>query len=142
LSSIIVSGVDQNGWFEKPGPATAETAISAPVSGAVPAIRRFKRGSVIAYSFSLHNARVDKSAGRTNLTIKVNLYRDGKLVSEGEAAPLKTDGQVDLTRIDDFGYLRLSQTEPGDYALQIVIRDLLGGKNAVSSQWVDFEVVD
>ena len=38
--------------------------------------------------------------------------------------------------------MQLSQTEPGEYALQLIVRDTLGGKEAVSSQWIDFDVVD
>ena len=30
---------------------------------------------------------------------------------------------------------------PGEYALQIIVRDLLGGKDSVTSQTIDFEVV-
>lgn len=142
LSGLAIAGVDEKGGFQKLGPTTAETAINLPVSNAVPAIRRFKRGSVVAYSYSIYNARLGNAGGQPNITLQVNLYKDGKLIAEGPPAAWKPENQTDLTRINDFAYMRLSQTEPGEYALQLIVRDTLAGKNAVSSQWVDFEVVD
>ena len=102
----------------------------------------FRAGSVVAYSYSIYNARLDKTTTQPKITIQVNLYKDGKLIAEGAPSAWKPENQTDLTRINDFAYMRLSQTEPGEYALQLIVRDLAAGKNAVSSQWVDFEVVD
>ena len=52
--------------------------------------------------------------------------------------------QTDWTRIKDFGYLQIKpQMAAGDYNVQIIITDLLAnGKNTVTSQSVDFEVVE
>jgi hypothetical protein len=45
-----------------------------------------------------------------------------------------------MTRISDYGYLRLQPEAPaGDYALQVVVRDTKS--NETTSQWIDFEVV-
>ena len=46
---------------QQPGPTTAETAIELPSSEAVPAVRRFKRGAVAAYAYTIYNARLDKA---------------------------------------------------------------------------------
>lgn len=142
LSGVSIAGVDDKGNFERLGPTTAETAIGLPASSAVPSIRRFKRGSIVAYSYSIYNARLDKTTNKPNITLQVNLYKDGKLIAEGAPSPWKPENQADLTRINDFGYMRLTQTEAGEYALQLIVRDTLGGKDAVSSQWIDFDVVD
>lgn len=142
LSGLSIAGVDDKGNFEKLGPTTAETAIGLPASNAVPSIRRFKRGSIVAYSYSIYNARFDKTTNQPKITLQVNLYKDGKLIAEGAPAPWKPENQTDLTRISDFGYMQLSQTEAGEYALQLIVRDTLGGKDAVASQWIDFDVVD
>lgn len=142
LSGLSIAGVDDKGNFEKLGPTSAETAIGLPASSAVPSIRRFKRGSIVAYSYSIYNARLDKTTNQPKITLQVNLYKDGKLVAEGTPAQWKPENQTDLTRINDFGYMQLSQTEPGEYALQLIVRDTLGGKDAVASQWIDFDVVD
>lgn len=143
VSGLTVAGVDTAGKFERLGPTTAGNAIKLPTSDAVPAIRRFKRGSVIAYSYSIYNAKQNKSSGRPQLSIAVNLYKDGKLLVEGKQNTAEIESQTDWNRIRDFAYMRLDkQAAPGEYALQIVVRDLLGGKDSVSSQWIDFDVVD
>lgn len=142
LSGLSIAGVDDKGNFEKLGPTTAETAIGLPASSAVPSIRRFKRGSIVAYSYSIYNARLDKTTNQPKITLQVNLYKDGKLIAEGAPSPWKPENQTDLSRISDFGYMQLSQTEAGEYALQLIVRDTLGGKDAVASQWIDFDVVD
>ncbi|MEJ7623518.1 MAG: VWA domain-containing protein [Pyrinomonadaceae bacterium] len=143
LSAVTISGVDAAGKFETPAESSAQNAIALPASPGVPAIRRFRRGSIVAYSYSAYNAKLDRANGQPNLTIQTNLYKDGQLVVEGQPQPVDAKGQKDLARISDFAYMRLNtSTEPGDYALQITVRDLAGGKDAVSSQWVDFEVID
>ncbi len=143
VAGLSVAGVDGNGKFERLAPTTAANAITLPSSGATPAIRRFKRGSVIAYSYAIYNAKLSKSAGKPQLAISVNLYKDGKLLVEGKQNTAEIESQTDWSRIRDFAYMRLDATaEPGEYALQIVVRDLLGGKDAVTSQSIDFEVVE
>ncbi|MEQ1765055.1 MAG: hypothetical protein ABL984_18155, partial [Pyrinomonadaceae bacterium] len=141
LSGLTVSGVDQNGKFETVGPTTAETAITLPTSHATPSIRQFRPGSVVAYAYSVYNARTDKTSGKPNLAVTVNIYRDGKLILPGNENPAQLETQPDWTRISDYGFVRLNpQAEPGDYAVQVIVKDLLGGKNAVTSQWIDLEV--
>ena len=72
--------------------------------------------------------------------VQVRLYKDGEVVTDGAAQALKLEAQTDVTRIADYGYLRLQpELAPGDYALQIVISDQNTGET--SSQWIDFEVM-
>ncbi len=142
VSGLTVAGTDKDGKFQTLAPTTAANAITLPDSPGVPAIRQFRPGAIIAYSYSIYNARLNRSAGRPNLAISVNLYKDGKLVTEGTQNTAEIEKQTDWSRINDFAYMRLNPSaEPGDYALQIVVRDLLGGKDAVSTQTIDFEVV-
>lgn len=143
LSGLSVSGVDQNGKFEAVISTTAENAITLPSSGSTPSIRRFKAGAVVAYAYSIYNSRVDKTTKKPNVAITVNLYKDGNLVVPGKEAPAQFEEQADWKRIHDFGYIRLNpQAEAGEYALQVIVRDLLGGKNSITSQWIDLEVVN
>jgi len=142
LSGLTVTGVDANGKFEIPRASTAETAISLPPSTAVPAIREFRRGSIIAYAYTIYNAQIDKATGRADIEVRMNLYRDGKLVLEGPPQKADLQNQSDWSRIADFAYMRLNQqTEPGDYTLQLIVRDMLAPvKQSTSSQYIDFEV--
>lgn len=143
LSGLTVSAVDQNGKFVTPAEVKPENALALTATTAVPAIRKFQRNTVLAYAYKLYNAQLDKNTGQPNLTLQLNLYRGGKLISEGAPQPVQLEAQADLTRISDYGYLRLKpNVELGDYALQIIVKDLLAkGKNQVATQWIDFEVI-
>ncbi len=144
LSGLTITHVDSTGKFDTPAAPTAETAISMPVSTAVPAIRKFFRGSIVAYLYTIYNAKLDRASGLPRLSVKTNLYQSGKLIAEGPPQEIDLKDQKDLTRIETFGYMQLSKTaDPGDYAIQIIVTDIAeGSKGAVSSQWIDFEVID
>jgi VWFA-related protein len=143
VSGVTVTQVDQDGKFTFPAPSTAENAISLPPSDSVAAIRRFRAGSTLAYGYTVYNARLDRATGKPDVSVQVNLFKDGKLVIQGLPQLAVFDKQADWARIADFAYLRLNPAlTPGDYALQVVITDqLASGKSAVSSSWVNFEVV-
>jgi hypothetical protein len=142
VSGLMVTGVDAAGKFSMPAAADPSNAFALPASPAVPGIRMFRRGSVIAYPYYVYNA---KHAGRDkpNLTVEVNLFQEGKLVIDGEPRPADLQPQADWSRISDYGYLRLNQQVPaGEYVLQVIVRDLSAGKNAIATQWTDFQIVD
>ena len=143
VSGLTISGVDSAGIFETPAATRIENALSVASSSMVPAIRRFRRGSIVAYSYTIYNARLDRATSQPRLSTQMNLYKDGQLIVEGPLHNAEIKPQTDWSRINDFAYVKLIEAlTPGDYALQIVVKDALGGKNAVSSQWVDFEIVD
>ena len=143
LSGLVLTQTDTQGKFEVPAAAAAETAVALPASGAVPAIRQFSPGSVLAYAYTIYNAKLDPLTGQPKLSIQTNLYKDGVLISKGDPVAADIQKQADMTRIQDYTYLRLDpKAEPGSYTLQVIVTDLLNsGKDAVSSQWIDFEVV-
>jgi VWFA-related protein len=143
LSGLTITGVDASGKFETPSAANPDNAFAFVSSTAVPAIRQFRRGSVVAYPYTIYEATLTKD-GKPNLATQVNLYRDGKLLVEGKPAPADLPPQTDWSRINDFGYLRLNPAlTPGDYLLQITITDVAAGsKKAISTQYVEFEIVD
>jgi len=141
VSALSLAQVDKTGKFTVPGPVSPELAISVVEGPAVPAVRRFMPGSALAYSYTVYNARLDKS-GKPSLTVQVDLYRDGELLLSGKPVPAEITAQNDWSRINDFGYIRLNtEMKSGDYALQITVTDLLAsGNDRSSTQWVDFEL--
>jgi hypothetical protein len=140
LSGLTLSEVDAKGKFIAAAAVKSENAVSLTTSNAVPAIRRFRSNTIIAYSYVLYNAQLDKANNQPKLTVQVNLYRDGKIISEGKPQPPELEKQSDPTRINDYGYLRLNQgISKGDYALQVIVKDLL--TDETTSQWIDFEIV-
>ncbi len=139
LSDLMLSQIDINGKFSVPTIINANKPISAANTTAIPAIRQFRRGMFLAYSYTLYNPALDKTSGKPNLSVKVNLYRDGKIVTEGPAQPAQLEPQTDWSRVNDYGYLRLKPNmEPGDYILQVIVRDTV--TNQATSQWIDFQV--
>lgn len=140
MSGLLLSQIDINGKFTVPTVVDAKKPVSATTTMAHPAIRIFRRGMIMAYSYALYNAALDGATNQPKLTVQANLYHDGKLVIEGQPQPAQLEAQKDLTRISDYGYLRLKPTmETGDYILQVIVRDTV--TNQATSQWIDFEVV-
>lgn len=142
LSGLSITQADEKGQFLRPSAVNPENALSLTATIAVPAVRRFKQGAILAFPYTIYNAQLD-ATGKPKLTIQINLFYDGQLISEGKPQAADLQKQTDLTRIDDFGYLQLKKdVELGDYAIQIIVKDLLGsGNKALSSQLIDFEVV-
>ena len=142
VSGLVATEVDSQGKFATPKPADPNTAFAIPPSPGVPGIRRFRRGSIIAYPYSVYNAKV-AAGGKPNLTVETNLYYEGNLLIDGTPQPADLQAQDDWSRISDFGYMKLNPTmAAGDYVLEVIVRDASGGKKALSSQTTDFQVVD
>jgi hypothetical protein len=142
VSGLVVTQTDATGKFASPGMPDPNNAFTLPASTGVPAIRRFRRGSVIAYPYIVYNAKLAGS-GKPNLEVEVNVYKDGKLLVDGPATAADLQPQTDWSRINDFGYLRLNPgLSAGDYVLQVIVRDLESGKGAESSQWSEFQIID
>jgi hypothetical protein len=75
------------------------------------------------------------------LSIQVRLYKDGEIVTNYPEQAIQLEAQADLSRLSDYGYMRLAPAMlPGDYALQLVIKDL--NDKRTTSEWIDFEVVN
>lgn len=144
ISALTVAQVDANGKFAIPTAVSPENALTLTISSAVPAIRRFKRGAILGYAYTIYNAQIDPASGEPRLSIQTKLYHDGQIVLEGTPQMAQLEKQADWVRIKDYSYLRLTpQIAPGDYALQIIVKDTLSnGKSATTSQWVDFEITE
>jgi VWFA-related protein len=142
LSGLNVTKATSDGKFALTTEVKPENALTLIASGAVPAVRKFHKGDILAYGYTIYNAKMDATSVKPNLTIKLNLYREGQLLSEGHPQPADLEKQADWSRINDYGYLRLNESiVPGNYAVQITVTDLNGKKSAARSEWIDFEVV-
>jgi hypothetical protein len=135
--------VEKNGKFTIPGRVKPENAIAITLTTGAPSMRQYHQSDVIAYSYTVYNAGLDKTAGQPNISVQMKLYREGQLVIDGKPEQSKLEKQPDWSRFIDFGYLRLNDSvQPGDYTLQVIVRDLVpGAKDAVSSQSIDFQVL-
>ncbi len=139
-SSIVLENLSPDQW-RRAGEQNSPLPIgSDPMSDT--ALRRVKQNSVLRYGFEIYNAVLD-TAKRPQLTTRVRVFRDGKLILDGTPNPISIEGQTDLQRIRSSRAIAIgSQMEPGDYILQVIITDPLAKKNQqIATQFVQFEIV-
>ena len=141
LSALTIGEVAlKDGKPIMPSVERAENGFTPVATVSNPAIRRFRPGAILGYSYKIYNAELDKATRQPKLTVQVRLYREGQVVIEGAPQATQFEPQSHMTRLSDFGYLRLqAEALAGDYALQVVIKDLKA--NETTSQWIDFEVM-
>lgn len=121
--------------------ATAQEGESAQPT---PAVRRFKAGTLMDYGYVIYNALPGPGNALPDLRAEIRLFHEGELVASQDEQAIDTGRlELDLKRLSAKGRLRLSdQLIPGQYVLQIVVRDPQAKeKNAIATQWIDFEVV-
>lgn len=141
VSGLIATGVDEYSRPILPESRPVNAAFSMVPSRSVTSIRQFTKGSVMAYAYTIYNAKISQSAGKPDLTRQVRLYRDGKLIFDMGERPLGSTVWDDPTRIDDFGTLRITDAvAAGEYALQVIVHDKTTDRR--SAQWIDFEVLN
>jgi VWFA-related protein len=143
LSGLLVRRADPVAGANKPDPAgNAEGRVERPDVEASPAVRKFKPGTVIEYAYAIFGAKVEKTTDRAQLLTQVRLYRDGKLVFDGERKPF-AGTQSDLKRLIAGGSLRLGgNLTPGEYALQVIAFDKLAKESEqIATVWIDFEII-
>lgn len=107
------------------------------------AIRRVKLNTVLRYGYEIYNARLD-GAKRPNIQTKIRVFRDGKLVLDGQQLSLDLQGQTDMQRLRASGALSLGgRMLPGDYILQIIVTDNLAPQNRrLATQFIQFEIAE
>jgi len=110
---------------------------------ASPAVRHFRLGMLMEYSFLIFNARLDKASNHPQLTMQVRLFRDGKAVFTGKENAVSDSNQPDPKRLIAGGGLTIgNDLTPGEYVLQVVVNDMLADeKHRTAAQWMDFEIV-
>ena len=99
---------------------------------------------LMAYSFIIYNAHLDKTTDAPRLTTQVRLFRDGKPVFTGKENPFKPAANgADLKRLLAGGVIQLgTDLPPGEYVFQVIVNDPLASeKHRIATQWIDFEVV-
>jgi hypothetical protein len=106
-----------------------------------PSVRRFSRDSVIDYGAFAYNATPDPSTGKTQLTIQMEIYRDGKILHQLEPRSIDPGATANPKRLECGGRIKLTSFPAGDYVMRIVVTDQLAKqKYASAEQWMDFSV--
>jgi VWFA-related protein len=108
---------------------------------ATPYLRRFPRTGWIQYGTAIYNATADKKTGKPQITVRAEVYRDGKPAYQFPARPLELSPGANPKRFDYVGRLRLNDFPAGDYQLRLIVTDGLAKKKfARAEQWMDFSV--
>jgi VWFA-related protein len=106
------------------------------------AVRQFRQGENMRYSFVIYNPHVD-ATGQPQLQTQVKIFRDGQPVFTGRGQRFPLNNPPDMTRLSGVSAIKLgADMSPGEYFLQVIVTDLLAGdKYATTSRWVDFKIV-
>ena len=85
---------------------------------------------------------LEPTTHQPEVSIQIQLYRDGKQVLSSPPMNVGVKNQTDLSRLVTTGVLRLNpDLEPGPYFLQLIATDLVSKNKTKSVQWIDFEIV-
>ena len=107
------------------------------------AVRQFRQGETMRYSFVIYNPHVDPATNQPQLQTQVKIFRDGQPVFTGRLQSFALNNPPDINRLSAASAIRLGpDMTPGEYVLQVIVNDLLAGdKYATTSRWVDFKIV-
>ncbi len=141
ISSLLTTGITKQGKPFVTQNRKINSAFAPIFVKSVPSIRQYTAGEPFAYTYNIYNAKINSSTQKPNLTTQFRVYKDGKLLVESKETSVKIEPQNnDMSRIKDYGFIRLSENaEIGDYVLQLIIRDKITKKS--STDWIDFEIV-
>ncbi|MEK7723319.1 MAG: VWA domain-containing protein, partial [Acidobacteriota bacterium] len=106
-------------------------------------LRKFQQGTFLRYILEIYNAKLDKT-NKPNLQTQIRVFRDGKPVLNTAPKPFDIGDQKDFGRLLFGGKLSLGKELPtGEYILQVIVKDNSAKeKNNLTTQWVQFEIVD
>ena len=99
--------------------------------------RRFSRTSSVGFWLFIYNAMRD-TKGNPNLTVQVQVLRDGQTLVATPKRKLATEGMSDLARIPYGGDVALKSLNAGRYELRVIVTDLLA--TAATTLSTDFQV--
>ncbi|MGD9588903.1 MAG: VWA domain-containing protein [Pyrinomonadaceae bacterium] len=139
IGGLVATGLGEDGRPMLPAARPINAAFGPVLSAADPAVRRFTRGSTMAYAYSVYNPGYRSGGPQPQLTKELKLFRNSvEIAAVPEAA---VNGRIGVGQVDDSGVIRIAEdTQTGEYILQVIVRDR--SRRSVASHWIDFEVVD
>lgn len=149
LSGLVISSLNQNPTGKVPiAPAVQQDGVNRKTLAddsrgqTGPAVRRLRQGMILSYGYTIYNAEV-KGIDPPQLQTQMLLFRDGKQVFVGKVSPYDVGKQVDMKRLKVNGGLRIGpELIPGEYVLQVIVRDMLNDKLNQVTQTLDFEILE
>ena len=122
-------------------PSDQPDSVIDPTNSA--AVRHFRQGETMRYSFVIYNAHLDPATHQPQLETQMRVFRDGQPVFTGRVQRFPLNNPPDITRLSASSSIQLGgDMTPGEYVIQVIVTDLLAGeKYATASRWVDFKIV-
>jgi hypothetical protein len=119
---------------------------SAPAAGGAAAdprgdsdVRIFQPGSVCTFQYSIFNARTGADK-QSVLEVQTRMFAAGRVVFDGKPERMSFGELAAGARRQITGHLKLDpKMAPGDYVLQVTVRDLVG-EPRTATQFTDFQV--
>jgi hypothetical protein len=141
LSGVVMMDIAAaNNGTEATATAMRTDVIADGVLGE-PAVKIFKPGSEVAYTFEIYDGRGKRKEG---FSTRATLIRDGKAFYTTPPAPVGSAPKdaVPVGAVPVGGKMSLGRGLPrGTYTLQVSVAPQKGkGRDHQASQWVDFEV--
>jgi VWFA-related protein len=107
------------------------------------ATRSFRAGTNVRFGYAIYNANSTDTGKTSNLKTQFRIFKDGKEIFASREKSVNLVEQTDVKRLIAEGVFTLGkEIQPGDYVLQIIVRDMaVKEKNQIATQWIDFEVI-
>jgi VWFA-related protein len=104
--------------------------------------RSFRAGTNVRFGYGIYNAKLDQATNSSRLTMQFKIFHQGKELFASKEKDVKLVEETDPQRLLAEGMFTLGKAiQPGDYVLQIIIRDQrANGNTQVATQWIDFEI--
>jgi VWFA-related protein len=102
------------------------------------AVRTFKAGRQITYTYSLFNVTADAEK-RSSAEVRAQIFKDGAMILDGNPTTLAFAPAKDPGRRAATGTITLRDSIlPGEYILRLIVKDKLAPRTATAQ--MDFEV--
>jgi VWFA-related protein len=120
----------------------SESFMRAESSDGAPATRVLRPGEKFNYGAYIYNAKTSRELGKPNLETQIILYQEGKAIFTGKKTAFRPDRNQEAEPLMLTGNLTLgAKIAPGQYVLQVAIRDLEAPKkHQYTLRSADFEV--
>jgi VWFA-related protein len=138
--NVQQGGLALSGLILRGGSPAADSAPADPRGDA--GVRIFKPGTGCTFLYSVFNALTGPDKQST-LEVQTRIFADGRVVLDGKPGRVTFGETPGGSRRQIIGQLKLDPLmAPGDYILQVTVRDLLAppGQPRRATQFTDFQV--
>lgn len=114
--------------------------VEAATVGGTPSQRRFPSDGAFSYSLAIYNAKGDAN-GQPQLEIRARVLKGDRAIYTGELRPVEmAKASAPPARVVTAGVIKLAGLDPGDYWLEVTLRDKLRKKDNIARAEMDFSV--